>query len=176
MAQYTIEFTITDKEQAQFYAEKVADRMLDRRNVGYEVQVRDIRIGTLGEIAFYKYLEILNKIPLGAESMFSILEDEFAHNNYDFRTSQGATIDIKTASLSYHTRILVPQDQYNNLPKDYYVGVRISEDEQTAIVIGYARHNELRFFDRATDHPAYAISLNRLHPIEELANLFPEAL
>lgn len=174
MAQYTIEFTVADKEQAQSYAEKVAGMMLDRRNVGYQKQVRDVRIGTLGEITFYKCLEILNKIPLGAESMFSILEDEFAHNNYDFRTSQGETIDIKTASLSYHSRILVPQDQYHNLPKDYYVGVRISESEETGTVIGYARHNELRIFERANYHPAYAISLNNLHPIEELANLFPQ--
>ena len=40
--------------------------------------------------------------------------------------------------------------------------------------MGYAKHDQLRYFRRAKDHPAYAISLNDLRTIEELSQLFPE--
>ena len=67
----------------------------------------------------------------------------------DFQTSDGKTIDIKTASESYHTRILVPHDQYRNQPKDYYVGVRILPGEATAEIIGFAAWGELTRSDAA---------------------------
>ena len=88
----------------------------------------------------------------------------------DFKTSDGKAIDIKTASESFHTRILVPHDQYRQQPKDYYVGVRIFAGEATAEVIGYARWAELKPFGRG-DYSAYARSLNMLHPISELLDM-----
>ena len=77
----------------------------------------------------------------------------------------GKTIDIKTASERYHTRILVPHDQYKQQPKVYYVGARIFTGEATAEVIGYATWAELAPFGGG-DYPAYARPLNLLHPNE----------
>ena len=85
----------------------------------------------------------------------------------------GKTIDIKTTSERYHTRILVPHDQYKQQPKDYYVGVRIFAGEATAEVIGYATWTELAPFGRG-DYPAYARPLNLLHPIKELLGMMED--
>ena len=102
--------------------------------------------------------------------MYTVWEDIYEVDRMDFQTADGKTIDIKTASESYHTRILVPHDQYRQQRKDYYVGVRIFAGESTAEVIGYATWAELKPFGRG-DYPAYARALNLLHPISELLNM-----
>jgi len=99
--------------------------------------------------------------------MFTVWQDIYEVDTMDFQTADGKTIDIKTASERYHTRILVPHDQYRRQRKDYYVGVRIFAGEQTAEVIGFAAYQELIPFGRG-DYPAYARELQLLHPITEL--------
>ena len=88
----------------------------------------------------------------------------------DFQISDGKTIDIKTASKNYHTRILVPYDQYHNQRKDYCAGVRILSDEKTAEVMGFAAWEDLKPFGRG-DYPAFAIGLNLLRPISTLLEM-----
>ena len=61
--------------------------------------------------------------------MFTAWSDTYRVDTTDFQTSDGKSIDIKTASENYHTRILVPYDQYKNQRKDYYIGVRIFAGE-----------------------------------------------
>ena len=170
----TIEFTPDDIAKATEFANLSAATTFNRRGKSIVRHERNSRIGKLGEIAFAKFLSAHGKMLLGNEDMFTVWSDTHKVDEMDFQTADGKTIDIKTASESYHTRILVPQDQYQNQRKDYYVGVRISAGEVTAEVIGFAAWAELEPFGGG-DYPAYARSLNLLHPISELLEMIPDA-
>ena len=67
--------------------------------------------------------------------MFTIFENVYKGDLTDFYTADGKKVDMKTASKSYHTCILVPKDQYYSQKKDYYVGVRIFESKGTSDII-----------------------------------------
>lgn len=163
----TIEFTAGDIEKATEFARRSAATTFNRRGEPPVRHERNSRIGKLGEIAFAKYLRINGKSLSGSEDMFTVWDDIYRVDKTDFKTRDGETIDVKTASESYHTRILVPHDQYRHQPKAYYVGVRIFRGERTAEVIGFARWADLRPFGGG-DYPAYAIGLDGLSPIDEL--------
>ena len=170
----TIEFTDADIRKASEFAKRSAPTTYNRRRespVGHE---RNSRIGKLGEIAFAKFLRRNGKALLGSEDMFRVWSDTYQVDRMDFQTADGKLIDIKTASESYHTRILVPYDQYRHQRKDYYVGVRIFGGERTAQIVGFAPWEELEPFGRG-DYPAYARSLNSLHPISELLDMMTDA-
>ena len=169
----TIEFTRDEIAKAAEFARRSAPTTYNRRNEPPDRHERNSRIGKLGEIAFAKFLRAQGKALSGSEDMFTVWEDIYEVDKMDFQTSDGKAIDIKTASERYHTRILVPHDQYQQQPKDYYVGVRIFAGEATAEVIGYATWEELAPFGGG-DYPAYAISLNMLHPIGTLLDMMED--
>lgn len=170
----TIEFTADEIASATEFAKRSAPTTYNRRGELPVRHERNSRIGKLGEIAFAKFLRENGKELSGNEDMFTVWDDIYKVDRMDFQTSDGKTIDIKTASESYHTRILVPHDQYRQQRKDYYVGVRIFAGEVTAEVIGFAAWDELEPFGGG-DYPAYARSLDFLHPISELLDLIPDA-
>ena len=169
----TITFTADEIAKATKFAEDV--ETYNRRQVRSSDQIRDNRIGKLAEIAFDRFLREHRKMTLGNEDMFTVWAGTRNVDKKDFETADGKTIDVKTASKSFHRRILVPSDQYEEQAKHYYVGVRISEDERTGTIMGYAIHGELKLFAGARYHPAYAIELNNLHPISELLDMIPDA-
>ena len=168
-----IKFTQDEIAKATQFAVDV--ETYNRRQVRSPEQIRDNRVGKLGEIAFDRFLREQGKKTLGNEDMFTVWAGTRRVDKKDFETADGKTIDVKTASKSFHSRILVPSDQYQDQTKDYYVGVRISEDETTGTIMGYAIHGELKLFAGARDHPAYAIELNNLRPINELLDMIPDA-
>ena len=170
----TIEFTADEIESATEFAKRSAPTTYNRRSELPVRHERNSRIGKLGEIAFAKFLRENGKEVSGSEDMFTVWDDIYKVDRMDFQTSDGKTIDIKTASESYHTRILVPHDQYRQQQKDYYVGVRIFAGEVTAEVIGFAAWGELEPFGGG-DYPAYARKLDSLHPISELLEMIPDA-
>ena len=169
----TITFTPDEITKATEFAKRAAPTTYNRRDKSPVRHERNSRIGKFGEIAFAKFLRANSKRISGNEDMFTVWDDIYKVDRMDFQTSDDGTIDIKTASESYHTRILVPYDQYQNQQKDYYVGVRIFAGEVTAEIIGFARWAELRPFGGG-DYPAYAIELNNLHPIDELLGMIPD--
>ena len=170
----TIEFTNDDIASAAEFARQSASTTYNRRGKSIVRRERNNRIGKLGEIAFAKFLRANGKKILGSKDMFTVWEDTYEVDRMDFQTSDGKIIDIKTASESYHTRILVPYDQYQNQRKDYYVGIRIFAGEGTAEIIGFAGWAELKPFGGG-DYPAYAIGLDLLHPISELIDMIDDA-
>lgn len=169
-----IEFTPNEIKKAAEFARNSATTTYNRRGEPPARHERNSRIGKLGEIAFAKFLRANGKALLGSEDMFTVWKDIHEVDVTDFQTSDGKMIDIKTASESYHTRILVPYDQYQHQRKDYYVGVRIFAGEVTAEVIGFAAWEELEPFGRG-DYPAYARKFDSLHPINELLEMIPDA-
>ena len=170
----TITFNRDDIVKATEVARRSARTTFNRRRETPERHERNSRIGKLGEIAFAKFLKENGKALVGSEDMFTVWDDTYEVDTMDFQTSDGKTIDVKTASESFHTRILVPYDQYENQRKDYYVGVRILPGEQTAEVIGFAAWAELKPFGGG-DYPAYARALNALNPIGMLLDMMMDA-
>ena len=168
-----ITFSQDEITKAANFARRSAPTTYNRRDESPERHERNSRIGKLGEIAFAKFLMASGKDLAGSEDMFTVWEDIYKVDRMDFQTSDGKTIDIKTASEHFHTRILVPHDQYRRQQKDYYVGVRILPGETMAEVIGFAMWEDLEPFGRG-DYPAYARSLDLLHPIDTLLEMIPD--
>lgn len=141
-------------------------------------------IGKLSELCFLHYLNINNKnYPTG--NMFKIFQGQQNTDGYDFITKIGKyTVDIKSASKPYHSRIMIPIDQFINIPKDFYVGVRInaSIDKngkilintiKSADIIGYCTYSQLAV--RPTEYfeyPCKCMYLNELFDISKLLDLF----
>ena len=169
----TIKFTDVDLAKAAKFAEESAPTTYNRRGEKPSDHERNSCIGKLGEIAFAKFLSDNGKALIGNDDMFTVWNDTLTVDKMDFQTTNGKTIDVKTASRSFHRNILVPYDQYLRQPKDYYVGVRISEDESTATIIGFAAWNELTPFGRG-DYPAYGRLLDELQPIKKLLEMIPD--
>ena len=170
----TITFTRDDLAKADGFAKASASSTFNRRGVSLSEHERNMRVGKLGEIAFAKFLSDHGKALLGTEDMFTVWSDTHTVDEMDFQTTDGKTIDVKTASRDFHKNILVPYDQYKRQPKDYYVGVRISEDESTAEVIGFTTREALRPFNRG-DYPAYGRGLDALQPIDQLLKMMTNA-
>jgi len=82
--------------------------------------------GKLGEVAFFRYLESMGINPGEFENMFVVFDGETNVDKFDFKTKQGFTIDVKTAVFENHKRLVVPNDQFRNMPKDFYVGVKLN--------------------------------------------------
>ena len=169
-----IEFTQNEIERAADFAKQFAPTTYNRRDELPVRWERNYRISKLGEIAFAKFLRANGKMLLGNEDLFTVWRDTHRVDEMDFQTSDGKSIDIKTVSESYHTRILVPYDQHRNQRKDYYVGVRIFAGDVTAEVIGFAAWEELEPFGGG-NYPAYAKELSLLRPISELLSMIPNA-
>lgn len=81
-------------------------------------------VGKLGEIAFDKLL-ISRDINVDTSDMFKIYEGQSSVDKFDFITSDKKTVDIKTGFLSNHKRLIINLEQFNNIKKDYYVGVKL---------------------------------------------------
>lgn len=82
-------------------------------------------VGKLGELVFLEFLHQRNIYPDVSE-LFRIYEGQENVDPFDFVTNESETIDIKTAVFPNHIRLLVPIDQINNMPKNYYVGVKLN--------------------------------------------------
>ena len=84
-------------------------------------------VGKLAEYAFLNYLHSIN-IQYDEGDMFTIYEGQENTDGFDFITSNGETIDIKSASKPFHSKIMVPIDQFIGSPKDFYVGVKLNSE------------------------------------------------
>lgn len=141
-------------------------------------------VGKLAEYCFLNYLNSNGKnYPLG--TMFTIFNGQHNTDGYDFVTRSGQfTVDVKSASKPYHSRIMVPIDQFESMPKNFYVGVRLNAkvDENNRILIntimsadifGYCTYQQLA--NKETEdfgYPCKAMSLYELTNIQQLLNLF----
>ena len=169
-----IRFTDEDQAKARAFARAAAQHTFNRRNVSQEEQERDIYVGKLGEIALARLMAERRKALRGSDDMFTVWNDTRAVDRMDFQTTDGGTVDVKTASLPHHSRILVPYDQYLQQRKDFYVGVRIHQDGGSATIEGFARHDELAVTGVGA-YPNYGTFLSSLHPICGLLEQMPDA-
>ena len=118
---------ITDEEKNRSYefAEKIIknNNQFNRFAKSIDTQIKRTYIGKLAEYVFFHYL-ISKNILVKEGDMFVIYEGAENADEADFRTKNGNTIDIKTASLPFHKRIMIPLSKAH-LVKDYYVGIKL---------------------------------------------------
>ena len=151
-------------------------------------RVKRTFVGKIGEMAFYRFLE-QNGIHTGnLDEMFAIFEGQTNVDPFDFQTAEGKTVDVKTAVFEKHRNLVVPIDQFRNIPKDYYVGtklelpVSIRDYDNTftpkcitdVYICGFATYEQMR--QRQTinlgEFDCKAKPLIELHDIAELVDLF----
>lgn len=153
-----VEVNITEDmiNECYSFASKIilGDNQYDRLPATIDKRIERTFAGKLAELAFHKYLTEQGKdVPLG--DMFKIHDGKENGDICDFRTKDGKTIDVKSASRIDHYMIMVPIDQFESIPKDYYVGVKINtgvtKDEdipvnaiETATIYGYCEYEYLR--------------------------------
>lgn len=162
----------------------LGDNQYDRLPTTVNRRIERTFIGKLSELVFYNYIHSRG-INYDIGDMFEIYDGQENVDGYDFITRDGITIDVKSASRTDHYMIMVPIDQFENIPKDYYVGVKIntgvtrSEDIQidditTATIYGYCDYNYLdnRDIRNYGEGPCKSAQLERLLDIENLISRF----
>lgn len=152
-----------------------------------EEQHQHLFIGKLTELIGQEGLRNAN-IPHYCPDKLKVVEEEFYKDVADCilfpNTSKQMKADFKSAWQSFHSRILVPQDQYFNQKKDVYIGVRlycIDTDpiptfpnfRRNAEIYGWVKREELHAPDLSSSRrfPAYWVYLLELHPLNELLEI-----
>ncbi|MDY0138714.1 MAG: hypothetical protein RBR50_03350 [Candidatus Izemoplasmatales bacterium] len=166
------------------------DRMMPvyaQGNTDLQIRIRIMRtfVGKLGELCFSKFLHDRN-IEHSTDGMFDIYEGQANIDEFDFVTLDRRTIDIKTAVFSNHTRLVVPLDQLLNIPKDFYVGIKLTinlDDNlyenldpysiDNAVLWGYCTYADLEnsSIQHLGEYPCKYISSRQLRNIDELISI-----
>jgi hypothetical protein len=157
-------------DKCKKFAEEVTKETYNRFNQSDTIRAKRIFIGKVGEIAFLKLLKE-NGISPDVSDMFKIFPGIKNVDGTDFLTNNNKKIDIKTAYESFHSRLLVPYDQFEDgRAKDYYVGVKIFLEEKIAEIWGFCTKEVLNEQGKKDfgEGLAYWESLNKLRDIKEL--------
>ncbi len=140
----------------------------------------------IGKLAEYVFLHLLQEqgIDYAEGDMFEIFAGQENADEHDFITANGHSIDIKTASLPFHKRIMVPITQFH-LRKDYYVGIKLNfyniqgrqinpMDIDNCIIHGYVAREilEQQPTQNFGEGDCKAYFLSQLQPIEQLLGEF----
>jgi hypothetical protein len=121
--------------EAEHYAKISRSHTSDRHDFhegGLAAKQRKMFEGKLGE-KLVKHLLQASEIPFE--------EDKTSHTEadyFDFRFTNGKTLDVKTRTQHFHTRTLEMKEQLERSPKDIYVSVRLFPDQYEGYVIGWA--------------------------------------
>lgn len=177
--------TEAQKTKCLYFAEVIVttSNQYNRFNQDIQTQINRTYIGKLAEYVFLQLLQSRGiNYPEG--DMFEIFDGEQHADDHDFVTSKGEGVDIKTASLPFHKRIMVPESQFH-LRKDWYVGIRLNFnniknrmidplDIDDVTIHGYIDRETLE--RQPTQHfgegRCRAYELSRMRPIEELLKRF----
>lgn len=150
------------------------------------LEIQRTYMGKIGEMAFLSLLQENGK-NVYTDGMFEVYEGQSKVDSFDFITSDGETVDVKTGFMPYHKRLLVNCEQFDRNPKDYYVGVLLNAEEidhqskladwdsvSTAIIYGYVDYDYLNNCPVGNfgEGPAKWIFYNRLMGINGLISKF----
>jgi len=172
MSNKILNFSINQKDivKCKDFTNNVVNQTYNRFKKELNERKKRIFFGKLGEIIFFNYLISLNK-KINNDDMFKIFIGENNADNFDFKTIDNQTIDIKTAYENFHNRIVIPEDQFeNNKAKDFYVGIKIFYNDKTAKIYGYTSKKNLLLNKKQNFGEGYAYweYLNSLSNIEFL--------
>ena len=168
------------------------DRMCpsDIRNINDKniIRINRTYVGKLAELCFNEYL-IANNIFVNIDDMFSIFNGQENVDDFDFCLPNGNTIDIKTAVFNNHRNLVVPIDQFINIPKSYYVGIKLEcpigkndyrlikrDTFKKAFVRGFCTYDELKKQKTINlgEFDCKAIRLDSLHNVKLLVDMFEQ--
>lgn len=153
------------------------------------VRIQRTMAGKAAEMAFYRFLERYGLYAGNLDEIFAIFPGQTNVDDHDFLTVDKRRVDVKVAMLSFHTRLLVPEDQFRNIPKDFYVGVKMHtpayvdkyyfkpfprESFQDMEICGYATYAQLKLLpvNNFGEFPCRALPLNELCDPNDLLPLF----
>lgn len=152
-----------------------------------KIEVQRTYIGKLGELVFLTLLRIKGK-EVNTDGMFDVFVGQENVDGYDFITREEKTVDIKTGFRDIHRRLLVNCDQFENIPKDYYVAVKLNakdidsqltlvnwDDITVGTIVGYADYDYLSQYARVRNFgegDAKYLDYNRTMGIDKLIREF----
>lgn len=152
-----------------------------------KVQIQRTYTGKLGELVFSAFLTERG-IKHSTDGMFDIYQGQTNVDEFDFKTPHNKTIDVKTGFRKIHTRLLINIEQFTNIPKDYYVGVKLNANDvdsshklvdldsiTSATIFGYAEYTYLKQRVKPANFGeglAYAVPYENLLNIERIVSLF----
>ncbi len=154
--------------------------------VRLKLEVQRTYAGKLGELAFLALLRDRG-IECDTTGLFEVYPGQENTDSFDFALPSGESIDVKTGFRSNHRRLLVNEQQLANIPKDYYVAVKLSAQDapgdgklilwdsvESATVKGYAQRGYLERLRSISYGEARAkgVEYDRLMGIDRLLSLF----
>lgn len=181
------QITLQEKNRCLKFAKEIiqSGNQFNRFNKNEITQINRTYVGKLAEYVFLNFLND-NGIEYEEGDMFEIFEGQQNADNYDFVTINNKSIDIKTASLPFHKKIMIPSSQFH-LRKDYYVGIKLNfknisgkninpMDIDNCQICGYIDRSVMenqptQYFGEGN---CKAYSLKNLKPINNLLKLFKQ--
>ena len=187
---YEVDITEAMRKKAYEFSEKIikSNNQYERLVASENVEIQRTYVGKLGEVAFYELLK-QKGINIDISDMFEIFSGQANVDNFDFVTKSGETVDIKTGFRDIHKKLLINKEQFENIPKDYYVGVKLNAKDDTnsltkeidinsitkATIYGYADYNFLKNkvgYKYFGEDYAKFIEYNQLMGIDKLLSKF----
>jgi len=180
----TLSVTPEEIDRCYAFAKKIIEggNQFNRFNQNIKTQINRTYIGKLAEYVFLHYLHSQG-VKYAEGDMFEVFEGQENADTYDFVLPSGQSIDIKTASLPFHSRIMAPMSQFH-LKKDFYVGIKLNftmeKDEiipskiSSCILHGYADRAYLEALpvQNFGEGDCKAVPLNKLQPINFLIDMY----
>lgn len=152
-----------------------------------KIEIQRTYMGKLGELAFLKCLTEHGR-SVSTRGMFDVYEGQRNVDHFDFITKKGRSVDVKTGFRQIHQRLLVNTEQFDYIPKDYYVAVKINamdidreqklvdwEQISLAAILGYAEHSYMERCAEISNFgegPARWLYYNKLLGIDRLLEEF----
>lgn len=196
---YEIDVTNEMKDKALAFAKELiaTDNQYSRllpnaiRNSGnindrQKIEIQRTYMGKLGELAFADFLIKKGK-RLELNGMLDIYQGQDNVDEFDFITKDKHTVDVKTGFRNIHKRLLINLEQFENIPKDYYVAVLLNASDTdtnaklvdwnsvtAAKILGYADHafiNKCQCNNFGEGH-AKCCLYSELMEIDEIVPLF----
>ncbi|WMI82345.1 hypothetical protein [Anaerotignum sp. MB30-C6] len=136
------------------YSRLLPDNIRTSKDISMQqkIEVQRTYMGKLGEMSFAMCLSEKGK-QVDTDGMFEIYEGQTNVDEFDFTTRDGKSVDVKTGFRPIHKRLMINIEQFNNIPKDYYVAVKLNATDvnpwdkivdwnniTTATILGYADH------------------------------------
>ena len=162
----TISFTESNLTKAQEFVKSDAGLSLVENE---DANPDDILVGKLGEIAFAKFLFEHGKVLVNTENQSLSETDVYTQDRLNLQTLDRETVDVKA---SQQGSILVPHE---SRPKDYYVGVQISDNGTIGTVEGFIGRAGLHESESYIPRPCLQRRFDSLECIGYLLEMMPEA-
>lgn len=173
------------REKAYKFATEIekTKNQFARLNQDESVLIETTYIGKLGEEVVLNYFKMVNQ-KIETNQMFEIFEGQTNVDDFDFRMSDGNTVDVKNGYLEKHKRLMVNASQLFKISKDIYIGVKVFTNgdpirnagelnwQQCTFgrIQGWISKEELKTFKSENWGKAQSVAVpyNQLHDIAEL--------